>query len=107
MVLNKTEFFVWNETMFSIQQSHLEQLEFLAQHLKIVQAGTPFATAKHDKLIPEHGSSLSIELNKAHFHHIEVGLEEALHFLRKNPSQTDQRQKDLRLLPISNFQSDG
>lgn len=98
-VINESsQFFVWNETMFSIQKTHLEQLEFLSQHLKIVQAGTPFATAKHEKLIPEHGSSLSIELKKTYFHHIEVGLDEALHFLRKEPISSASAPKGFALV---------
>lgn len=93
-----TKFFTWNETMFALSQSQLEATEFLSQYLKIVQAGTPFAIAKHDKLIPEHGSALSIELNKTHFHQIEVNLEDALHFLRKEPIQTGSAPKGFALV---------
>ena len=96
-VLNdSTKFFLWNEIAFAISQ--LEVTEFLSQYLKIVQAGTPFVTAKHDKLIPEHGSALSIELNKAHFHQIEVGLEDALHFLRKEPIESGSTPKGFALV---------
>ncbi|HEU5289798.1 MAG TPA: rRNA methyltransferase [Cyclobacteriaceae bacterium] len=87
-ILKESKFFTWNEIVYSLPQTQLEQVEFLSQYLKIVQAGIPFATTKHDKLIPEHGSSLSIDLQKSHFHQIEVGLEEALHFLRKEPIQS-------------------
>jgi NOL1/NOP2/fmu family ribosome biogenesis protein len=95
---DKTTFFSWNEIMFSISRKHFESIEFLSQHLKIVQAGTPFAIAKHDKLIPEHGSALSIELNKTNFHQIEVNLADALHFLRKEPIQLGSAPKGFALV---------
>lgn len=95
---DNTAFFTWDETIFAISQAHVEPIEFLSQQLKIVQAGTPFVTAKHDKLIPEHGSALSIELNKKHFHQIEVNLENALHFLRKEPIQSGSAPKGFALV---------
>jgi NOL1/NOP2/fmu family ribosome biogenesis protein len=84
--------------MFAISKNHFDSIEFLSQHLKIVHAGTPFAMAKHDKLIPEHGSALSIELNKSHFHQIDVNLENALHFLRKEPIPTSSAPKGFALV---------
>jgi 16S rRNA C967 or C1407 C5-methylase (RsmB/RsmF family)/NOL1/NOP2/fmu family ribosome biogenesis protein len=91
-------FFSWHETIFAIPQIQLEHVEFMAQYLKIVQAGTPFATAKHEKLIPDHGAALSIELNKEHFHQIEVSLEDALHYLRKEPIQQGSSPKGFALV---------
>ena len=43
------------------------EIEFLAKNLHLLSAGTYMATAKHDKLIPEHAMALSIELNIANF----------------------------------------
>jgi 16S rRNA C967 or C1407 C5-methylase (RsmB/RsmF family)/NOL1/NOP2/fmu family ribosome biogenesis protein len=83
-----TTFFTWNEIIYANAPGQLEQVEYVSQYLKIVQAGVPFATTKHHKLIPEHGSALSINLKKSQFPQIEVDLEEALHFLRKEPIQS-------------------
>lgn len=91
-------FYSSNEIVHLIPDSCHEEIEYLTEHLKIVQAGTPFATAKHDKLIPEHGSALSIELNKTHFQQIDVNLEDALHFLRKEPIQSGSAPKGFALV---------
>ena len=77
-------FYSWNELIHVLPGSCLEDIEYLTEQLKIVQAGTPFAISKHDKLIPEHTAALSIHLNTGSFQHINVNLEEAIQFLRKD-----------------------
>ncbi len=98
-MLNDTaKLYLWSDIVYAIPNNQVEEIEFLIQHLKIVQAGTPFVTAKHDKLIPEHAAALSIELRKEHFPRIEVSLEEALHFLRKEPIQVGSTPKGFALV---------
>jgi len=97
--LNDTrKLYSWNDTVYAIPFNQAEEIEFLRQHLKIILAGTQLAAAKHDKLIPEHASALSIELKKDHFQQIEVNLEEALHFLRKEPIQSGSTPKGFTLI---------
>ncbi len=98
MLNDSTKVYSWNDIVYAIPANQSEEIEFLLHHVKIVQAGTPFITAKHDKLIPEHAAALSIELNKNHFQHIEVSLEEALHFLRKEPIQVGSTPKGFALI---------
>ncbi len=98
MVNESVKFYCWNDIVYAIPENQIEEIEFLIHHLKIVQAGTPFITAKHNKLIPEHAAALSIELQKDHFQHIEVSLEEALHFLRKEPIQLGSTPKGFALV---------
>jgi 16S rRNA C967 or C1407 C5-methylase (RsmB/RsmF family)/NOL1/NOP2/fmu family ribosome biogenesis protein len=80
-------FFEWNHAIHMIPASKADEIEFLIQHLKIVHAGTTLVNAKHDKLIPEHSSALSIELQIKNFELIEVSLEEALNYLKKESVQ--------------------
>lgn len=82
-------FYSWNELVHLLPDSHHEEVEFLMEHLRIVLAGTPFAIAKHDKLIPEHAAALSIHLNKESLLQINVNLEEAIQFLRKESVHKD------------------
>jgi NOL1/NOP2/fmu family ribosome biogenesis protein len=103
MLHDTATFFSWNDIVFAIPQNQVEEIEFLIQHLKIVQAGTAFIIAKHDKLIPEHAAALSIELKKNHFQQIEVNLEEALHFLRKEPIQIGTTPKGFALVTYNNL----
>jgi NOL1/NOP2/fmu family ribosome biogenesis protein len=58
-------------------------IELLSQHLYLISAGTTLATIKHDKLIPEHAGALSVELNLTNFNWLDLDLEEALKYLRK------------------------
>jgi 16S rRNA C967 or C1407 C5-methylase (RsmB/RsmF family)/NOL1/NOP2/fmu family ribosome biogenesis protein len=60
-----------------------EAIEVLVKNLKIVSAGTFVATLKHDKLIPEHALALSVNLQQDHFEKLDVSLEDALRYLRK------------------------
>jgi len=91
-------FYEWNNSIHVIPSTLTEEIEFIIQHLRIIQAGTCLASAKHEKLIPEHPSALSIELNKALFQQIEVTKEEALHYLKKESIQVTGAQKGFALV---------
>ena len=73
-----------NESLQFFPKNKTQEIEFLARNLRIVLAGTYLATAKHDKLIPEHGLALSIEINRDFFNTIALEREEALQYLRKD-----------------------
>lgn len=98
-----TQFHYWNDIAYAIPENQIEEIEFLIHHLKIIVAGTPFVTAKHDKLIPEHAAALSIALRKDNFQHIDVNLQEALHFLRKEPIQSGTTPKGFALVMYNNL----
>lgn len=77
----------FNDLIFYTPSFFADAMESLLQNLKVVYAGTNLATLKHDKLIPEHALSLSVELNKDIFPVIEVSEEDALRYLRKEAIQ--------------------
>jgi len=81
---------------------HLYAIEFLSRNLHLVSAGTFLATVKHDKLIPEHVAALSTELADG-FLKIEVSLEEALQYLRKEPLTIPIGQKGFSLIVHNNL----
>lgn len=56
---------------------------YFQQHFRVIQAGTPLAELKGNKLVPDHALALSVHLNGNHFTQIELNKEEALNFLRK------------------------
>lgn len=98
-VLNDSiKFHSHGDLIFSIPASLQQPVEYLAQQLKIVHAGTPIATLKHDKLIPEHGLALSTHLKRGQFQELEVSQEEALNYLRKEPIQTGSIKKGYCLI---------
>lgn len=73
-------------------------LDRLAQHLYIVQAGTLLGSFKHEKFIPDHALGLSNHLNKIQVAQISVDLEEALQFLRKETQALPQAPMGYALL---------
>jgi NOL1/NOP2/fmu family ribosome biogenesis protein len=91
-------FFIWNEMAFYFPVSRLHDLEQVMQSLRIVQAGTAIATVKHDKLIPEHAFALSLALNQNQFQLIEVDLQTALQYLKKDNIELPQVSKGFSLL---------
>jgi NOL1/NOP2/fmu family ribosome biogenesis protein len=91
-------FYEWNNSIHVIPATSLEEIEFIVHHLRIIQAGTCLASAKHEKLIPEHASALSIDLNDSLFEKIELTLEESLHYLRKDPIQLTTSPKGFALV---------
>ncbi len=76
-----------------MQTSLYETSSFLKQHLNVLSAGTAVATLKGEKLIPEQALAVSINLNKDHFPAIELSLEDALNFLRKENLIISQHKK--------------
>lgn len=76
-------FFPRPEGIRIIPKQYALDLEGLAKHLYIIQAGTLLGSIKHEKFIPDHALGLSNHLNKNHISTIPVVLTDALQFLRK------------------------
>jgi NOL1/NOP2/fmu family ribosome biogenesis protein len=91
-------YFIWNEMVFYFPESRIHDLEQIMQSLRIVQAGTAMATIKHEKLIPEHAFALSLALKQNQFQCIEVDLQTALQYLRKDTIELYQVPKGFSLL---------
>jgi len=66
--------------------------------MHVVSAGTFVATAKHDKLIPEHVLALSLDINRDYFNVIPVEQETALQYLRKDTLIFPQNEKGFALI---------
>lgn len=72
-----------NDVIQFFPSSAQEAIEMLVKNLRIVTAGTFTATVKHDKLIPEHALALSVHLQQETFEKLDVTLDEALRYLKK------------------------
>ena len=76
--------FIQREDLVQFFPSTLSQaIDLLAKNLRLVSAGTFAATVKHDKLIPEHAMALSVKLNRDHFPVLDLNVDDALRYLRK------------------------
>jgi len=78
------EFIKQEELILALPKNYLFEIEFLTKFLRVIQKGTAMATAKHDKLIPEHAMSLSTKINRENFTSIELSLNDAIAYLRKD-----------------------
>jgi 16S rRNA C967 or C1407 C5-methylase (RsmB/RsmF family)/NOL1/NOP2/fmu family ribosome biogenesis protein len=58
-------------------------IEALSERLHVMHAGVSAATVKHEKLIPEHTLALALDLNPEAFQQVELTLQDALRYLRK------------------------
>jgi NOL1/NOP2/fmu family ribosome biogenesis protein len=76
--------FIQREDLVQFFPSTLSQaIDLLAKNLRLVSAGTFAATVKHDKLIPEHAMALSVKLNRDYFPVLDLNVDDALRYLRK------------------------
>jgi 16S rRNA C967 or C1407 C5-methylase (RsmB/RsmF family)/NOL1/NOP2/fmu family ribosome biogenesis protein len=62
----------------------ISDVQAIVNNMRVVFAGTPMVSVKHDKLIPDHSLALSLELNPASFHAISLDQSAALGYLRKD-----------------------
>ncbi|WP_439882939.1 methyltransferase RsmF C-terminal domain-like protein [Pontibacter sp. MBLB2868] len=79
----KYEFLQWGEVISAIPANHFEALDELYQNMHVIYAGTEIAEVKGKKLKPMHSLALSQHLNKSKFSSVDLNLEQALKYLRK------------------------
>src|SRR6478736_951738 len=94
----EVEFIKHDELILALPRTYLFEIEFLSKFLKVIQKGTAIATAKHDKLIPEHAFALSTKINPENFNSIELTLEEAIAYLRKDALNLPSEKKGFGLM---------
>lgn len=92
------EFFQHQDYVFIFPQGKTHDLEVVKQNLKLVQAGTTLASTKHDKIIPEHGSAMSILLNQENFDSVELNLQQAIQYLRRETFEWIDQPKGFQLM---------
>lgn len=92
-----------NDRFQFFPRNKTHEIEFLAKNLHLLSAGTYIATAKHEKLIPEHAVALSIELNTAYFPSIPLEKPDALQYLRKNALMWVPDKKGVGLITYENI----
>lgn len=95
---NAFELFQHDDYLFIFPHNQINSLELVKQNLRIVQAGTTLASAKHDKIIPEHGSAMSIHLNHGNFNSVELELAHALQYLRRETFEWLDQPKGFQLI---------
>jgi len=95
------EFIKHDELILAFPKKYVYEIEFLSRFLKVIQKGTAIATAKREKLIPEHAFALSTRINRENFDSVELSLDNAISYLRKDVLNLALEKKGFTLM---NFQ---
>jgi NOL1/NOP2/fmu family ribosome biogenesis protein len=84
--------------IIALPELHFDDIQYLSENLNIVSKGTALAELKHEKLIPDHASALSIHLENESFNRIELDELQALSYLRKESPQLTATPKGFALV---------
>jgi len=90
-----------DQLVHALPAKKVAEIEWLASNLFLVSSGTGVAVEKHNKLIPEHSLALSLELNAENFNRIELELQDALKFLRRETIAVENAQKGFALISFN------
>ncbi len=97
-LLHAHQFILLDDLIVALPEQFSTEINWLANNLNVVTKGTAVATVKHEKLIPEHAVALSLELNRNQFTQIELTLDQALAYLRKETPMIGEGQKGFALV---------
>lgn len=92
---------ILNDTLFVFPDPDL--LAFVENNLKVVTAGTTMATIKRDKLVPETALAFATSLQPMAFPRIELTLEQALKYLRKESLSLERQGSGFALATYGNL----
>jgi len=92
------EFIFRNNQVQFIPKAIMSAVEWLADNLHLHSAGCLAAEVKHDKLIPDHAMALSVALNKERFECLDLELDQALRYLRKEAPEVKTGKKGFSLV---------
>lgn len=93
-----TSLFKYHDQINAIPEDTLQFIEQVSSVLNIQVAGTPVATVKHNKLVPEHAFALSKLINPENFIQTELGYDDAINYLRRENLQIDTNKKGFSLV---------
>lgn len=92
-----------NDRVQFFQKNKIHEIESLVKNLRVLLAGTFMTTIKGNKLIPEHGFALSLEINTECFSMIALEREQALQYLRKETVIVTSGKKGFALISFQNL----
>jgi NOL1/NOP2/fmu family ribosome biogenesis protein len=98
LLSDQFDFIQQENLLITIPLALKEDIQFLQGQLNIVTKGTAMTEVKHDKLIPEHAFALSVNLNEDHFQKVNLNLDQALQFLRKEAFMLNDERKGFALV---------
>lgn len=77
-------FYQHQDLIFVLPAFQQQQIDTIINSLRFIYGGTNVATVKHEKYIPEHALALSTIINRDQFNVLDVDLETAIRYLRRD-----------------------
>ncbi|HEX5168157.1 MAG TPA: rRNA methyltransferase [Cyclobacteriaceae bacterium] len=90
-------FFQWGDTISFLPSGKISDAQIIVDRLNIISAGITAGTLKHDKVIPEHSLAMSRALNQENIHLLDLSLDEAREYLRRNSLNRAENEKGFAL----------
>jgi len=84
-----SEFFAKNEFLIAFPENKIPVLNALFEQLRVISFGLPVAQFKKNDLLPEHTFALSVDRNPAIFETIDLDLQNALLYQKKEEIRID------------------
>ncbi|HLT75597.1 MAG TPA: hypothetical protein VKZ68_10935 [Ohtaekwangia sp.] len=91
------QFIQRNDTIQMLPAAWVDTIHYLSQTLRVLYSGTFLARQKHTKLVPEHTLALSVYLNRSQFDSIDLTLEDAIAYLKKDTVNINHSRKGFAL----------
>ena len=92
----------WKENYFLMSNEQLKMMNELSDRVKIIYAGVDLASKKHDEFIPSPALALFERINISSFNNLNLSIEQALSFLRKDSLQISSLEKGWMLAVFEN-----
>lgn len=103
LITPDSEFLLKNEFLIAFPEDKINVLNTLADWLRIISFGLPVAQFKKNDLLPEHTFALSVDRNPEIFETIELGLQEALQYQKKEEIKLTNPSKGWLLVTFQNI----
>lgn len=95
-------FFFHNDRIQFFPKNRVPDLQAIQKNMRVLLAGTPMVTLKHNKMIPDHSFALSLEMNRDSFKVISLDIDSALQYLRKDVLTFPSQEKGFALVTFEN-----
>ena len=98
LTTESSEFFAKSEFLIAFPEDKIPVLNALIEQLRVISFGLPVAQSKKNDLLPEHTFALSVDRNPRIFETVELGLQDALLFQKKDEIRIDSTVKGWMLV---------
>lgn len=93
----------FGDSLLALPSALVPAFEQVKSNLRIIHAGVRIGEIVRDSLVPAHDLAVSTIYNKSHYPQVQLTLEQALSYLKKEDFQPDFREKGWNLLTYNGY----